>query len=284
MFDSSRTRKIMFAAVVGLSVNLVLSGVKLYIGLSSNSLSIFSDSINNFADAIGFGIMILGFYMMRKKPTEEFPFGYGRAEYLVGFIFAASILFTGLYFIWSALDRLFLPRFLYFTWFGFGVTAACAVVKTALAFYFRSVNKKCPSGVLKGAETDSFLDAGITLMTLVGFLLGAYANLRLDAVVGIVIGIIITVEGVKLLKNSIGSLLGKRAEKDVTAAVEAIVKEYANCAELRGIETHDYGETAKEITVILAVKEEKEKTLAAVDDIVKKVEEKTGYKTRVFYS
>ncbi|MDR2090855.1 MAG: cation diffusion facilitator family transporter [Clostridiales bacterium] len=242
-----RLKKMFFAAAFGLGVNLLLSGAKLSVGLAANSISIFSDAVHNFLDALSFAVVIFGFYLMRKKPSESMPFGYGRIEYILGCFLSLTVLFTGLYFMYSALERLFYPYFLVFTWERFAVIAVGALVKLAAGLFFRRQNKSLKSDLLSAAGTDSFLDAGITLMTLIGFSLHKYSALRLDAIVGIVISVIIIIEGIKLFKNNVKNLLGKKIDKTLENGLRRMASEYAAIGEVKSLTLHDYGENYKEI-------------------------------------
>ncbi|MDR2046986.1 MAG: cation diffusion facilitator family transporter [Clostridiales bacterium] len=246
MKEKSRINGMLRVAAAGLLVNLVLSGVKLYIGLSANSISIFSDAVHNFLDALCFGIIIFGFCVMKKKPTARLPFGYGRVEYLAGFLTSVTVFLAGVWFLYSALERLFYPFLLVFSRLNFWLIAASAAVKLLTAFYFRYKNRALRSDVLRSASADGFLDSGITLMTLVGFGLYRYAALRLDAAIGIVISIVIIVEGAKLLKESARILLGGSPGAAFTERVRLAATEYG-VTEIKNARLHDYGANCKEL-------------------------------------
>jgi cation diffusion facilitator family transporter len=184
---------------------------------------------------------------MRKKPSESAPFGYGRVEYISGGFLSLTVLFAGAYFLYSALERLFYPYFLIFSWQRFLVIACGAVVKLAAGFFFRYKNKSVKSDVLRAAGTDSFLDAGITLMTLIGFGLHKYSALRLDAIVGILISVIIIIEGIKLFKENVKNLLGKKIDKETEESLRKIAADYEMISEIKSFTLHDYGANYREI-------------------------------------
>ena len=81
-----------FVSVAGIFVNLLLSSVKLTIGLMSGAISIIADAFNNLSDVGSSAIMLAGFKIAAKPADEEHPFGHGRAEYLAGLFIAAFIL------------------------------------------------------------------------------------------------------------------------------------------------------------------------------------------------
>jgi cation diffusion facilitator family transporter len=247
----TRNKQTIVAAAVGISVNLVLCALKIYIGLSANSISILYDGVNNLLDCFYFGIVILSFGLMNRKPTERTPFGFGRMEYIAGFFMSVIILATGGIFAFSALERTLYPFLMIFTWLNFGLLAGSVAVKIILAAYFHAANSRIKSDVVKGAQIDSFTDACLTLMTLIGFSLTRYAQLRIDGIIGIIISAAIVAEGVKLLIGNSRNLLGKRLDGAVEDGIRTIAGQYGVIAETRSLKLHDYGAGKEEIILEL---------------------------------
>jgi cation diffusion facilitator family transporter len=182
---------------------------------------------------------------MSKNAGGEAPFGYGRIEYMAGFISAVMILAAGVLFLYSAIERLLYPFLLLFSWLNFGIIAFGALIKVFLGLFFFGRNKKLDSIVLKGSGIDSFMDAGITLMTLVGYLTAGYIAPRADAFVGMIISIIIIVEGIKLIKNNAKALLGKNLDEKTKRSILKIAEKHGILADEGAITLHDYGKNRK---------------------------------------
>lgn len=72
-------------------------------------------------------------------------------------------------------------------------------VKIIMGVMFIAFNKREPSPVLKALVTDSFLDCGITLFTLMGLFLIVKVQFAVDGIFAIVIGIAVTVSSLKNL-------------------------------------------------------------------------------------
>lgn len=195
--------------LIAAAANFILFGVKLYTGLVSSSLCIYTDSVNNLFDALGCLLAAGGFVLVARKKTVAFPEGFGRAEDLAGFLMAISVTVTGALFAYRALERFLYPRPVNFQ-AGYAVLLAATVpVKLALGFAFRALSAKRDSVILKTVYTDSFSDCGVTTMTLLSFILSEYAGLRADSVFGLAVSVIIIVNGVRLVKDSAERLLGK---------------------------------------------------------------------------
>ena len=278
-----RVRKAVLAVLAGGVVNLILFFVKLYIGLASNSLAILTDAVNNLSDSAGFAIAALGFSAVSRRADGVFSYGYGRAEYLADFVVAAIVCAVGASFLYKAVERFVLPYLMTFTWTYFAVIAATVAVKILLGVFFKSADRRIDSGVLRGASLDSFLDAGITAMTLIGFALNRYSKLRLDAVFGLIIGIIMTLGGVKLLITSAGKLLGKKISPDREREIRDICLKYDEVEEVVGISVHDYGMENRHIIIEAVFTNDAQfaKIKNTTAEISREISERYGYFTKV---
>ncbi len=278
-----RNNKAVLTVIAGGAVNLVLFFVKLYIGLASNSLAILTDAVNNLSDFAGFAIAALGFSAVSRKADGVFSYGYGRAEYLADFVVAAIVCLVGASFLYKAVERFVLPYLMTFTWTYFAVIAATVAVKILLGFFFKSSNKRIDSGVLKGASLDSFIDAGITAMTLIGFALNRYSKLRLDAVFGLVIGVIMIANGVKLLFSAAKKLLGTKLSSETEKDIADMCASCSERLEVRSVALHDYGAENKQLVIEAVFTNEKDfdRIINITEEISRKIKEKYGYDAKV---
>ena len=111
---TTETKARMRAAVFGICVNLCLFMVKLYVGISTNSISIYVDSLNNALDSVVCIIALVGFWLS-VRTSPKYPFGLGRAEDLTGFITAVVIVGTGFGFGYVSLERTLYPAPVWFS-------------------------------------------------------------------------------------------------------------------------------------------------------------------------
>ena len=70
--------------LVGIGLNLLLFGGKLFAGTVSGSVAVTADAFNNLSDAGSSVVTLLGFQLAGKKPDPQHPFGHGRIEYISG--------------------------------------------------------------------------------------------------------------------------------------------------------------------------------------------------------
>lgn len=180
-------KKQISAALLGIFTNFILFAVKLYVGISSNILCIYCDAINNLGDCLSCTIAVIGFILILKLNETKGK----RAEALAGFVIGIIVAVTGAICIYNGLERFIYPVLVSFS-FKFAVLiAVTAVIKLLMGFIYIGINKKSPSPVLKAMIMDSFLDFGITLISLMGFYLIEKINFAADGLFGMIIGIMI---------------------------------------------------------------------------------------------
>ena len=142
MSVNSNIKKRIIAVSIGAGVNLLLFFVKLYIGLSSNSVAIYADSLNSLTDSAVCIAAAIGFKLSGEKPCSKYPFGKGRAEELTELIISAVILVSGCAFFYISFERILYPVPVWYSSVYATVIAATAAVKLALSFYFSKISKK----------------------------------------------------------------------------------------------------------------------------------------------
>lgn len=183
------------AVSIGGLVNLGLFFAKLYVGISSNSLAVYCDAINNLGDTFACIIGIIGFIIAKKTSERKQK----RIQSLCTFVISIIICVTGAYFVYNGMERLMYPlKISYSNEYALIISITIAV-KIIMGVMFIAFNKREPSPVLKALVTDSFLDCGITLFTLMGLFLIVKVQFAVDGIFAIVIGTAVTVSSLKNL-------------------------------------------------------------------------------------
>lgn len=237
---TEKNKRCVFVAVFGVCINLCLFLVKLYIGLSCNSLSIYLDSLNNALDSLVCIGVAVGFVLMQKIPSKKYPFGFGRIESLVNFLISIIIFITGISFAYVSLERLMYPESIFFSVKYAFVIAFTAAVKLFMLFFYKKQFSKTGSVVIKSLSLDSILDFFVTLCTLLSFTLSEKVGYSVDGVTGIVISAILIAEGVKSVIASSAELLGKR-NSEICDKAEKIISSDADIISVKSVNCHIYG-------------------------------------------
>lgn len=181
------------ATALGVIFNTILFFAKFYVGISTNSLSIYCDAINNLGDTFACLIAVLGFFLARKVTELKSQ----KIQSLCTFVISLIIAATGAYFVYNGLQRLMYPlRIAYSEEYAY-IIIATVFAKILMGLMYMAFNKKVSSPVLKAMILDSFLDCAVTIFALMGLFLITKVNFAADGIFAIIIGTAVTVSAVK---------------------------------------------------------------------------------------
>lgn len=240
MQKNSRTRKGVITSIVAGVLNLVLSSIKLAIGLIAGSLSVLYDGFNNLTDVFSASATAVGFGVAGLKRNDKYPNGYGRIEYIISFIIAVVVLIIGVIFVLGAIERLLIPQPIGFSWIYFYILLATVFVKIAMALGYRHYNKTLKSPMFEALELDSFQDATITTLVVLSFALSQYMGFPIDAVCGLIMAGIIIFNCLKLIAKALKALMGGNDIMLVNRLTK-FVEDYENVIKAGEIVLYDYG-------------------------------------------
>ena len=92
-----------------LSVSIVLNAAitiaQIIGGFVSGSLALISDALHNFSDVLSLVLSLIAHRLAKRKATELNTFGYKRAEILVAFINAATLIIVAVFLVFEAVER-----------------------------------------------------------------------------------------------------------------------------------------------------------------------------------
>lgn len=210
------------ASIFGSAINLLLGIVKIIVGIFSNSISILFDGVNNFGDVISSVVGAAGIGTAGKKPDVSYPNGYSKIEHLAAFVIALITVVIGGIFIYSSSERLFFKMPIYFAWTYFGAIAVTFVIKIFMAVGYYFVYKRTGSQAIKALGIDSVLDCGISGSTLICYALLTVANTIIDAILGMIIGVVVLIGAFKMMISSIKRLTGYIGETKRNEIIEIL--------------------------------------------------------------
>lgn len=229
------------AGFTGICCNLLLCGIKLLIGFLAGSVSITADALNNFSDASGSIVTLVGFKMAGKPADEHHPFGHARAEYLSALGVAGLIFFIGFELVKSSLQKILHPVAVNFSPATAAVLLISIAVKLWMSLFNRSLGKRISSSVLMATSADSRNDCIATAAVLAAALAESFWNLRVDGWMGLAVAVFILWSGWNLAKETVSTLLGESPDPKLR---QRIVEDILSRPEVLGyhdLMIHDYG-------------------------------------------
>ena len=240
--EGARARAGKRVGAVGIAVNALLFLAKFLVGSASGSLAMIADAFNNLSDAGGSVVSYISFRIAAKPADRDHPFGHARIEYIASMIVSFLILSVGLSLGRDAVSEIVSPKGgAVFTVATVIVPAIAILVKLALAALNFTVGRRVDSAVLRAAAVDSLSDAVSTAAVLVSAIILRVSGVSIDAYVGLAVAALILVAGVRVLLETMNSILGEAPVSEVTDRIRALIAEYPTVLGVHDMLIHSYG-------------------------------------------
>ncbi len=241
MSNLTREQGITRTSVIGVIVNVLLSGFKALVGLISGSISIVLDAVNNLTDAVSSIVTIIGIKLARRKPDEKHPFGHGRIEYFSAIIVAGIVIVAGVTSLYESIQKILAPEMPDYSTASVIIVAVAVLVKVFLGRYVKGQGEKYQSEALVASGSDASLDAILSASTLLGIGITLIFHITLDGWIGTLIALYIIKAGWEMLMDSVSSVIGNRPDSEVSRAIRETVCEHDGILGAYDLVLHDYG-------------------------------------------
>ena len=237
----TRAKYGMLSSVTGIIVNILLSAVKLIIGIFANSISIISDALNNVTDAGSSIVTMIGFKVSQKKIDKDHPWGHGRMEYITAFIVDILIVLVGVELFKSSFDKIINPTLPDISTVTIVILVIAVLTKLWLFLFYNKIAKTIDSAAIKGNAYDSISDSISTFVVLLSAIVAKIFGISIDGYASILVAIFILFTGFKALKETIDLLLGMKPDTEFVEKLEEFTKKYEMISGIHDIMVHDYG-------------------------------------------
>lgn len=215
-----RLQLISLSSIVGIVINLILVIFKLVAGYKTNSSAIINDGFNNLSDTVVSLMALVGSKVSQKPADKEHPFGHGRSESLISLLVGILIMYVGAKLFINSLHHYAGDQKTEFTKIAIIVLILSIVAKVYIYFLNRRLYKNLESDLNFGVMVDARNDILATSAIIIGALIEKNFNLRVDALMGVILAILVFMPGLDLFKQSAGYLL----EKELTQKLKIKLK------------------------------------------------------------
>ena len=241
----TRAKYGMLSSITGIIVNILLSAVKLIIGIFANSISIISDALNNVTDAGSSIVTMIGFKVSQKKIDKDHPWGHGRMEYITAFIVDVLIVLVGVELFKSSFDKIIHPTLPDIGNITIAILVMAVLTKLWLFLFYHKIAKTIDSAAIRGNAYDSISDSISTFVVLLSAIVAKIFGISIDGYASILVAIFILFTGFKALKETIDLLLGMKPDTEFVEKLEEFTKQYEIISGIHDIMVHDYGKKKK---------------------------------------
>jgi len=236
-----RNKIIIKTSIKGIIMNVILAIFKAIIGFVSNSIAIILDAVNNLTDVFSSVITIVGTKLSNKLPDKKHPYGHGRIEYFASVIISVIILLAGITAGKESIEKIIHPQEADYSIVSMLIISVAVAVKFLFGRYVKKVGRDVNSQSLVATGQDAFMDAVLSFSTLVAAILNYVWGLSFEGYLGVIISIFIIKSAIEMLKETVDSLLGVRADSELTKKIREKINSFDEVQGVYDMNLHDYG-------------------------------------------
>ncbi len=237
----ARDRKIIRTSLIGILANVFLAVFKAVVGLTSNSIAIVMDAVNNLSDAASSVITIVGTKLAGKPADRKHPFGYGRVEYLSAMVISLLVLYAGITAFTESVKKIIHPDVPDYSAAALIIVAVGVVTKVVLGRYVKKTGESVNSDSLINSGEDATLDSIISASTLAAAVIYIVFHISLEAWLGAIIAAVIIKSGIEMLGETLSKILGERVEAKLARDIKKTIAQYPEVNGAYDLIMHNYG-------------------------------------------
>ncbi|ACD22199.1 cation transporter [Clostridium botulinum] len=213
-------------SIVTIIGNVLLSIIKIGIGIIASSKAMIADGVHSLSDVFSTIGVIIGLKLSSKKADKEHPYGHEKFESLTSVFLGIMLLLVSLGIGFSGIKNLVYGNYSIPGSLAIFAAVISIVSKEAMYWYTLKYAEKINSTSLKADAWHHRSDSFSSIGALIG-IIGARMGLpMLDPAIALVISIIIIKVSYDILKQSINQLMdtsvGDNAIKKMNAAIHSI--------------------------------------------------------------
>ena len=215
--------KLRFISYIGISINLILTLAKFYIGITGHSTALVADGFNSLSDIFAGFVVYLSFKISSKPEDKEHPYGHAKAEMIATFVVALILFLFGFSIIvWSSL-KLYFHQYAKPALDTLIVALSTVIIKEILYKWTLRWGKLLKSSGLVATAYDHRSDVFASIAVVIGILFAIKGYFYMDPIAGIVVSFFIFRLAVKLIKESIGNLMDESPPAFVIDKIKAVI-------------------------------------------------------------
>lgn len=256
-------------ALVSVLAAIVLTGIKLFIGLITGSLGILSEALHSGLDLVAAVITYFSVRISDKPADKEHHFGHGKIENFSALMETVLLLITCVWIIYEASSRLITGQtHIEVTIWSYIVVVTSIIIDVNRSRMLSKAAKKYNSQALEADALHFSTDIWSSAVVLLGLMCADFGFFFADSVAALVVAGIVIYISYKLGKRSVDVLLDKAPEESL-AVVTRIIGNFPEVRQYHDLRIRTSGPyTFIDVNVHL----DPELSLVTVHDICDKIE------------
>ena len=214
------------AAQLGIVGNAILAVIKLLAGVIGNSYALIADSVESATDIVSSLIVMSGLRIAQRDPTEEFPFGYGRAETLATAVVALMLLGAAGGIAIEAIREIVTPHHLPAPW-TLVVLGIVVIVKWLISRRVHSVGVEIGSTAVAADAWHHLSDAFTSTAAFIGISIALWGGPGwepADDWAALVATLVIAYNGISILRLALRDLMDATPGGEIVSEIRVIAE------------------------------------------------------------
>lgn len=235
---------IMRVSNVSIIINVLLSAIKLIVGIVAFSGAMVSDAVHSLSDVFSTVIVMIGANAAAKEPDNEHPYGHDRMECIAAIVLAVVLLITGIGIGVSGISKIIGGNYDELAVPGIMALAAAVlsiVVKEGMFWYTKFYAKKIDSTALMADAWHHRSDALSSIGSFVGILGARLGFAVCDPIASVVICLFIIKAAYDICKESLDKMVDKSCDDKTEKEMAEIIKSQDGVLSLDLLMTRMFG-------------------------------------------
>ncbi|WP_435163664.1 cation diffusion facilitator family transporter [Paenibacillus glycanilyticus] len=237
-----------FAIWISLFSNLILTGIKLIVGLMFKSQVLIADGVHNAGDVIA-SMAALGAAKVAQKPADEdHPYGHGKSELIGSALVAIIMVIAALFIAYHSFESFFHPAAAA-SMVAFVAAVVSLFWKLWLYIYCIRISKQTSSKSLEATAFDHLADVYASLAAVLGIgaaIIGERNDIAFlsygDAAAGIVVAYFVLKLAYHMGKEAVDVLMEKTVSTEMLQDYERLVSSIPEVKRIDRIRAREFGQ------------------------------------------
>jgi len=226
---------------LGIVINILLTVLKVLVGLFAGSLALVADGLHSLSDMATDAAVLLGVYFGSKKPDESHPYGHGRIEtFSSGFIGVVLLLVGVTMVYYSAIDmvsgRIAKPSV--------AVLAIALISVLSKEMIYRITKKVAVSSHSSALYANAWhhrSDALSSIAVIIGFISLKLGFVYGDQMAAVAVGLMIIFVGVKVIGDCFAELAESAVDSGIVEQIRSIISSESRIRQWHKLRTRTVG-------------------------------------------
>ena len=265
----SANKDIRFVTNLAIAGNIILSVLKVGVGLLAGSMALVNDGIHSISDMTTDIAVLLGIYFGSKQPDDQHPYGHGRSEtFAAGFI-GAVLIVVGAAMIYRAAVDVAAGKY---ATPGFMVLFVALISVVVKEFLYRITKKtaiKSHSPALYANAWHHRSDALSSIAVVAGFVSLKFGFKYGDQMAAAAVGLMIILVAVRVISDCLHELTESAVDSDTSEHIKNIINADSSIHQWHKLRTRTVG---REVFLDLHILVDPNLSVAAAHEIAENLE------------